>query len=99
VTTMKQAQSTRRKLPRRDRGSSELDPAKLSASLRELASRAHQLVRAVDGSGAGADDAERELTDVHAQIVRLQRNLGVQHSGDLASYVTALRKRVEECLA
>jgi hypothetical protein len=96
---MKQAQPALRKPPRRDQGSSDFDPAKLGSSLRELALRAHKLVRAVDESGPGANDAERELTEVHAQIVRLQRNLGAHQLDDLATYVSALRQRVEECLA
>ncbi len=81
VTKMKQAQSTLRKLHRRDHGTGELDPAKLGATLRELAMRAHQLVRAVSETGPDKDDAERELAEVHAQIVRLQRNLGRTPSG------------------
>ena len=100
---MRQAQPTLRKPPRRDQGSSEHDPAKLGATLRELALRAHHLVRATDGSaseaGPGADDSEQELTEVHAQIVHLQRNLGAHQLDDLATYVSALRERVEERLA
>ena len=96
---MNQAKPTLRKPPLRDQGSSDLDPAKLSTTLRELALRAHQLVRAMDGSGPGADGSEEELTEVHAQIVRLQRNLGSHQLDDLATYVAALRERVEECLA
>jgi hypothetical protein len=36
---------------------------------------------------------------VQAQIVRLQRNLGSHQLDDLATYVAALRERVEERLA
>ena len=96
---MNKAQPTLRKLPLRDQGSAELDPAKLGTTLRELALRAHQLVRAMDESGPGADCSEEELTQVHAQIVRLQRNLGSHRLDDLAIYVCALRERVEDCLA
>jgi hypothetical protein len=96
---MKQAKPPFRKPPLRDQGSDDLDPAKLSTTLRELALRAHQLVRAMDESGPGADSSEEELTEVHAQIVRLQRNLGSHQLEDLATYVSALRERVEECLA
>ena len=81
VIKMKQAQSTLRKLHRRDHGTGELDPAKLGATLRELAMRAHQLVRAVNETGPDKNDAERELAEVHTQIVRLQRNLGRAPSG------------------
>ena len=96
----KQAQPTLRKPPRHDPGTSDLDLAKLSTMLRELALRAHQLVRAADGASPGADDSEQEeLTKVHAQIVSLQRNLDSHQLDDLATYVSALRERVEECLA
>ena len=96
--TMNQAQLTLRRPSLRDRGSSDLDPAKLSATLRELALRAHQLVRATDESGPGAERTEEELLEVHAQIVHLQRNLGSHHLDDLATYVAALRESVEERL-
>ena len=100
---MRQAQPTLRPHLRRDPGSREHDPAKLSAQLRELALRAHELVRAKDGSafeaGKGTDVLELELTQVHAQIVQLQTSLRTYHLDDLASYVAALRERVEERLA
>jgi hypothetical protein len=96
---MKPAQSTVRKSPRRDQGSNDLDPAKLSATLRDLASRAHRLVRATDGAGSSADDPEQELADVHAEIIRLQRSLRSHQLDSLATYVAALRERVEEHLA
>ena len=88
---MNQAKPTLRKPPVRDEGSSDIDPAKLSTTLRELALRAHQLVRASDGSGPGADSSEEELTEVHDQIVRLQRNLGSAHELDdfRATYVSS----------
>ncbi len=50
-------------------------------------------------SDLGADESEQELTEVHAQIIRLQRTLGSHQLDDLAIYVSALRQRVEECLA
>ena len=62
---MKQAQPPLRKLVRRDQGTSDLDPAKLGATLRELAWRAHQLVRAIDRSGPGMNNSEQELKEVH----------------------------------
>ncbi len=96
---MNKAKPTFRKSPLRDQRSSDLDPSKLGTTLRDLALRAHQLVRATDGSGRGADGSEKELTEVLAQIVRLQRNLGSHQLDDLATYVDALRERVEECLA
>jgi hypothetical protein len=95
---MKQAQPTLRKPPRRDPGDSHLEPSKLGATLRELSLRAHQLVRAIDASDPGADELEQELTEVHAQIVRLERSLGAHQLDDLVIYVSALRQRVAECL-
>jgi hypothetical protein len=99
----KQSKTTIRKPPWRDQGTGDHDPAQLSASLRDLAIRAFHIVRARDGSGArfgaGDDRSEKALRDVHGQIVRLQRALCAQHMDDLAAYVTALRQRVEECLA
>jgi hypothetical protein len=99
---MRQAKTTLLKPPRREPGISDHDPAQLSASLRELALRAFQLVRTRDGSSSefehGTDCCEKELKDVHEQIVQLQRALRAQHMDDLAAYVTALRERVEEFL-
>jgi hypothetical protein len=96
---MKQAQPTFQKLPQRDMRTSDLDPAKLSTTLRELTLRAHQLARAVDASGpSGADLKYEDLMKVHAQILGLQRSLGLHHLDDLAIYVSALRARVEEYL-
>jgi hypothetical protein len=105
---LKEAQPTFRKPLQRELVSGDHDPAALSASIRELALRAHQLIRAGDVSkrepGAGTDanrssEPEQELTELHAQIVQLQRKLPVQNFGDLALYVSALRQRVEERLA
>ena len=96
---MVQAQPTLRTHPLATRGSRELDPSEFGATLRELAFRAYRLVRATDGLGSVPDGLERELTAVRARIVRLQRNLGSHQLGDLARYVSALRKRVESCPA
>jgi hypothetical protein len=41
---------------------------------------------------------ESKLIELHAQIVQLERNLGAHRGDDLATYVAALRERVEECL-
>jgi hypothetical protein len=97
MMTMTRAQPTLRTPPRRDAGSGHfdlLDPSQLSATLRELAMRAHQLVRAGDATAH-----EQELTEVHTRIVQLERSLDKQDLGDLASYVSALRQRVEQHLA
>ncbi len=97
----KHAPATLRKPPKREHGTGDLDPAKLSATLRTLASRAHQLVRTASDTGSQAVDSapRRELAEVHEQIVRLQRNLSLHQMHSLATYVSALRERVEECLA
>jgi len=99
----RQVKSPLRKPHRRDQGNSDHDPAQLSASLRELALRAFQLVRAKDESVSnfvrGGDCSEQELKDVHGQLIQLQRVLRAQRMDDLAAYVTALRERVEECLS
>jgi hypothetical protein len=77
------------------------DPAGLSATLRELAVRAHRTVRAAESSAtnpgavAGLDsDSHQELVDVHAQIVQLQRSLQTQSLDGLLPYVSALRQKV-----
>jgi hypothetical protein len=84
---------------RRDEGRRDDDPAELSATLRELALRVHRLVLAAHGLRAGADSSGLELTDVHAQIVRLHGSLHSYQLCDPATYVSALRQRVEECMA
>jgi hypothetical protein len=106
MMTMTRAQPTLRTPPWRDAGNGnfDLDPAHLGATLRELALRAHQLVRATDASrtapGPVASDLEQELTEVHSRIIQLERSIEEQDLGDnLASYVSALRQRVEERLA
>jgi hypothetical protein len=96
---MKNAQPTLRKPPRRDIGHSELEPSKLGTTLRELAVRAHQLVRVLDTADMPREEAEQELAEVHTQIVRLQRSLNAQQLSELATYVSALRQRVAECLS
>lgn len=96
---MKHAQPTLRKPARRNPGGSDFDPSKLGATLRELALRAHQLVRTTDEPGSVPGDTERELAEVHERIVHLQRNLDSHRLGELATYVAALRERVEERLA
>ena len=108
---MTRAQPVLRTPPRRDAESGNnsnsngnLDAAHLSATLRDLAMRAHQLVRATDPTrtvpGPMASDMQRELIDVHSQIVQLERSLDEQDVGNgLASYVSALRQRVAERLS
>jgi hypothetical protein len=94
-------------LPRRDEATEEVaqDPASLSATLRDLAIRAHRAVRATRGSGseggAGLDsvaDPDRELSELHTQIVQLQWSIRAQSLSGLAPYVAALRRKVEEQL-
>jgi hypothetical protein len=98
MTMMKQAQTQLRKVTRRDPGDSDLDPAKFGVALREVALRAHHLVRASDGPARGTNGSAQELRAVHAEIVHLQKSLGGHRMSDLATYVSALKERVEECL-
>ena len=56
--------------------------------------RAHQLVRAGDATAH-----EQELTEVHTRIVHSSGASTSRILGDLASYVSALRQRVEQHLA
>ena len=95
---MKNAQPTLRKPPRREYVNTELEPSKLASTLRDLAVRAHQLVRALDTAELPREEAAEELAEVHTQIVRLQRILNAHQLDELATYVSALRARVEECL-
>ena len=104
---LKEIQSTAQKLRRRETAVVEHDPASLGATLRALAVRAHQHVRLMDetrlrpASDLNAGELfnlERELIELHAEIVQLQRQLRAQNLGDLAKYVSALRQRVEEYL-
>ena len=96
---VKPVQAVLRKPPQRVEAGNDVDPAKLSATLRNVALRAHRLVRETTVSDTGGDDTEQELAEVHAQIIRLQRNLNSHQLDGLATYVSALRERVEECMA
>jgi hypothetical protein len=104
---LKEAQSTHQKLRRREPAGVEHDPAASSATLRELAVRAHRLVREMDDARsrpANDIDAgmifnlERELIELRSEIIQLERRLRAQHLGGLAVYVLALKQRVDECL-
>ncbi len=104
---LKEAKPTPQKLRWREPAVVEHDPASLSATLRALAVRAHRHVRVMDEtrSRPASDlhagelfNLERELTELHAEIVQLQRQMRAQNLGDLAKYVSALRQRVEEYL-
>ena len=89
--------------PRRNAGTRNTfhDPAELSTTLRELAVSAHRAVRArqVLQSNPEADadliaDSDRELSELHARIVQLQRSVHSQSLSGLAPYVEALRQKV-----
>jgi hypothetical protein len=105
---LKEALPTLQRLRRREPTGFESDPAALSASLRELAVRAHRLVRSADElrsrSRSDADpgyrfNLEQELYELRSEIVQLERRLKAQNLGNLAAYVSALRQRVGEYLA
>jgi hypothetical protein len=80
------------------------DPAGLGATLRELAVRAHRAVRAIDGASraeaapAQAADSLRELADLYPRIVQLQRSVEAGSQDGLSSYLSALRREVENRL-
>ena len=80
------------------------DPADFGAALRDVAVRAHRAVRALDAAPGRADLATpvagplQELADLHPRIVQLQRCVGAESQGGLASYLAALRREVEQRL-
>jgi hypothetical protein len=86
----------------------ESDPAYLSATLRELALRTYHAFQTKGDARSGNGPASAEVvfhslsrhdwTDLHSQIVQLERTLDAQHLDLLASYVAALRQKVENCL-
>jgi hypothetical protein len=105
---LKEAIPTLQRPRRREPAVIESDPAALSASLRELAVRAHRLVRSADEiQSRPTSDAdpgfrfnlEQELSELRSEIVQLERRLKAQNLGDLAAYVSALRQRVSDSLA
>jgi hypothetical protein len=85
------------------------DPANLSDTLRALTVRAHRALRVSKDSGDTGNrysDSQRELAQLRAQIVQLEqqivqleRHVHAQTLPSLASYLAALRRRVEEHLA
>ena len=83
----------------------ESDPAYLSAKLRELALRTYHAVRMKSDPGPGDGQqsvlhspSRHDWADLHSQIVHLERALDAQHLESLASYVAALRQKIENCL-
>lgn len=69
------------------------DPARLGATLRDLAVRAHRAVRSPDARDA--PDARRELDDLRSSLAALQHSLRAQSLDGLVPYVAALRREVE----
>jgi hypothetical protein len=93
---------------RREPAVIESDAATLSAALRELAVRAHRLVRSVDEVRSQPEsltdpgfrfNLEQELLELRSELGRLERRLKAQDLGGLVSYVSALRERVADALA
>ena len=104
---LKEAHLTLQRPRRREPALIESDPATLSASLRELAVKAHRLVRSIDELHAQpASEAdpgyrfnlEQELRELRSEITQLERRLKAQNLSHLAGYVSALRERVADCL-
>jgi hypothetical protein len=89
--------------PRHEVGNGKVhDAGSLSIMLRELAVKAHRLVRQTDGPASSPGDAPsltsssaRELSELHAQILELQNHIRAQALDGLAQYVLALRQEVE----
>ena len=73
------------------------DPAGVGARLRELAGRAHRAVRAAQAEGP-TTHSQRELVELHARIIQLERTLQAQSLDGLIPYVSALRQQVESVL-
>ncbi len=104
---LQETQSTHQKLRRREPAGVEHDPAASSAMLRELAVRAHRLVREMDDARSRPVSVidqgtlfnlEQELIELRSEIIQLERRLQAQSLGGLAAYVVALRQRVEDSL-
>jgi hypothetical protein len=74
------------------------DPAGLSASLRELAARAHRAVRSAQQAEGPSAHSQKELVELHAQIAELQRSLQSQSLEGLVPYVSALRREVRSLI-
>jgi hypothetical protein len=87
------AKPTRRPLRPQPAGEIRHDPASLSATLRDLAARAHRAVRAAQAEGPSAE-SQRDLVDLHARIIQLQRSLQAQSLDGLVPYVSALGQEV-----
>jgi hypothetical protein len=98
---VKESRHSARKSTHRYPSGHDQDVAQISASLRELAVRAHRLVRTSEDADFAAisDENRAELIDVHTRIVELHRQLGAQRLSQLGSYVSALRERIQERLA
>ncbi len=67
------------------------DAAEISAELRDLASEAYRLVTLA----SRAELAPVDRGNVVERIIRLERGLDNRNLFELATYMTALRKRVE----
>jgi hypothetical protein len=81
------------------------DPAGLSATLRDLAVRAHHAVRVAEGlatSPGAAEalkfDSRQELAELQEQIDQLQRDLHDQSLDGLTPYVAALGQKVSSVI-
>jgi hypothetical protein len=82
------------------------DPASVSTLLRELAVTAHRAVQASQILRSNPDPpadrvaaSDRELSELYARILQLQRGVQAQALSGLAPYVEALRRKVLLVLA
>jgi hypothetical protein len=93
--------------PRCCRQRTPYDPSEIAATIRELAVRAHRLVRAKRAPEglprphfliALEPSREWNLDEVYSRIVQLEADLHANRLGSLAGYVAALRRQVEDHL-
>ena len=73
------------------------DAADLAATLRALATRAHEAVKATGDHAEGS--MRRELSDLRNAIAQLEDDFRSQNLNTMVSYVAALREQVEAKLA
>ena len=76
------------------------DAADLASTLRALASRAHQMVKVVEGRDAqdDPDQIRHDLADLNQAICSLEDQVKTQNLLSLVPYISALRQKVEFAL-
>ena len=79
------------------------NPAKISRKVRELANRSHRVLKAGTrqddpSQKLGPQDTAEDLSDLRAQVARLQQKIHARRLGVLVPWVDALRLQVEDRL-